>query len=112
MSELTVTATAEQATELAAQRIAAAITSGGQTHISLAGGHTPQATYRSLAGSVGDWSGVELWMGDERMVPPDDPENTARMVRETLVDRIAGEAPVLQEVRTDLDPETAAADYA
>lgn len=109
---LTVTPTAEQATDLAAARIAVAIGAGSGAHMSLAGGHTPIATYERLAASVTDWTGVELWMGDERMVPPDDPENTARMVRETLIDRIEGTPPILQQVRTEFEPEAAASEYA
>ena len=33
------------------------------------GGHTPRATYERLATLVDDWEGVELWLGDERLVP-------------------------------------------
>ena len=47
---------------------------GRTVHLSLAGGTTPRAAYERLAALVDDWAGVELWLGDERLVPPDDPE--------------------------------------
>ena len=34
---------------------------------------------------VDDWKGVELWLGDERLVPPDNPETNYRLVAETLL---------------------------
>jgi 6-phosphogluconolactonase len=72
----------------AADLIAAAITSGTTT-IGLAGGSTPQATYERLPGRNLDWSGVMLWLGDERWVPPDHPDSNARMARRAFVDEVA-----------------------
>ncbi len=74
---------------LAAERLADAIAAGrrqGRTvHLSLAGGNTPRAAYERLAALVDDWDGVELWLGDERLVPPDDPESNYRLLAETLL---------------------------
>ena len=49
LTRLTVTATAAEATDLAAERIAAAIARGRPSQIALAGGNTPRATYERLA---------------------------------------------------------------
>ena len=91
MARLTVTGTAAQAAGLAAERltdaIGAARREGRTAHLSLAGGHTPAATYDRLASLVDDWSEVELWLGDERMVPPSDPESNFRMLTDTLLER-------------------------
>jgi len=35
-----------------------------------------------------DWSLVDIFMGDERVVPPDDPDANQRLVREAVVDRV------------------------
>lgn len=83
--------------------------------ISLAGGNTPRALYSELAKAKFrdriDWRRVELFWGDERFVPRDDPRSNYRMVRETLL----AHAPVLIDhvhpVVTDGDPDTAARAY-
>jgi 6-phosphogluconolactonase len=104
---LTISADPEVAARTAAERVAAAIAAaraeGRQAHLSLAGGHTPRRAYEILAGLVDDWTGVHLWFGDERCVPPDDPESNYRLVAESLlaaasvpdeqVHRIVGERP-------------------
>jgi 6-phosphogluconolactonase len=67
----------------------------------LSGGPTAKACYEHLAAAtVGeadasgtladtfDWSVVDIYMGDERVVPPDDPDANQRLVREAIVDRV------------------------
>jgi 6-phosphogluconolactonase len=53
----------------------------------LSGGGTAAECYRSLAAHRDvDWSGVDVFLGDERCVPPDDPDSNHRMIAETLLD--------------------------
>jgi 6-phosphogluconolactonase len=89
MAQVTVTDSAAEATDLAAEQLAEAIAAGRRpghiVHLALAGGNTPRAAYERLATLVDDWEGVELWLGDERLVPPDDPESNYRLVAETLL---------------------------
>jgi len=61
----------------------------------LSGGSTPRATYVGLARSwlhapdgSPDWTRVHLFWGDERYVPPDDPQSNYRMAREALIDHV------------------------
>lgn len=57
----------------------------------LSGGPTARRCYERLAASsagVVDWRTVDVLMGDERCVPPDDPDANQRLVREALLDRI------------------------
>lgn len=56
----------------------------------LSGGATARRCYERLAASTPkpDWSGVDVYMGDERCVPPDDPDSNHRMVAEALLRRI------------------------
>jgi 6-phosphogluconolactonase len=35
-----------------------------------------------------DWSVIDIYMGDERIVPPDDDDANQRLVREAIVDRV------------------------
>ncbi|HZT97789.1 MAG TPA: 6-phosphogluconolactonase [Chloroflexota bacterium] len=57
--------------------------------VALSGGSTPRPLYEMLSQppDVGrlEWNGVQLYFGDERVVPPEDPSSNFRMVRETLL---------------------------
>ncbi len=59
----------------------------------LSGGPTARRCYecvaRTAAGTI-DWSLVDLLMGDERCVAPDDPDANQRLVREALIDPVGG----------------------
>ncbi len=54
----------------------------------------PSATPMARSGTVPmahpafDWSLVDIYMGDERLVPPDDDDANQRLVREAIVDRV------------------------
>ena len=86
---------------------------GPRFALMLSGGPTAQACYECLrAATVGDagdiadasvgagsgtvptahpafdWSLVDIYMGDERIVPPDDADANQRLVREAIVDKV------------------------
>ena len=53
----------------------------------LSGGGTAEECYAALAGRTDlDWASVDVYLGDERCVPPDDADSNHRMVTETLLD--------------------------
>jgi 6-phosphogluconolactonase len=65
----------------------------------LSGGSTARACYEHLAAATGpsagvplgptiDWSRVDVFVGDERIVPPGDPDANQRLIREALLDRV------------------------
>jgi 6-phosphogluconolactonase len=64
---------------------ARAIAARGRFRVALAGGATPRALYPRLVDTV-DWTRTHVFFGDERAVPPDDPQSNYRMARETLLD--------------------------
>jgi 6-phosphogluconolactonase len=104
-------ATAEAAADLIADRIAAAQSARGVAHVSLAGGTTPRRAYELLAVRLADRERVEWWFGDERCVPPDDPESNYRLVSESLIAR--GIPPeCVHRVHGEDPPDLAAAAYA
>lgn len=108
---LTVAGTAQEAAAVVADRLAAAAAAGGD--VSLAGGRTPALAYGLLAARAGiDWTRVRLWFGDERCVPPDDPESNYRLVAETLLGPAAVPAESVRRIRGEDDPDAAAAAYA
>jgi 6-phosphogluconolactonase len=69
-----------------------AIARDGQFHVALSGGSTPKALFRLLASDEFrqqiDWPRVHLFWGDERAVPPDDPESNYGMTRRELLIRV------------------------
>jgi len=57
----------------------------------LSGGATAAACYdRAAERAEIDWSLVDVYLGDERLVPPEDPDANQRLVREHLVDPLGG----------------------
>ena len=91
-----------------------AIGAQGRFAVGLSGGSTPKALYSLLATSYADfvWSRVFLFFGDERHVPPTDPESNYRMVNESLLTKIAIPAENVFRVRAENpDAAAAAADY-
>jgi 6-phosphogluconolactonase len=87
----------------------------GFFHLALAGGNTPRTLYELLATDFRDripWNRVHLFWGDERYVPPTDPESNYRLVRESLLDHIEIPASNVHQMRTDFeDPDEAAKYY-
>lgn len=80
----------------AAARLAAelrrVLESGATCSLALAGGGTPRPVYQRLAAELPGrevWSRIDVYFGDERCVPPDDPASNYRMARESLLDRVA-----------------------
>jgi 6-phosphogluconolactonase len=114
MTKLTVVpdpeAVARRTAERLAEEIAAAQARGSSAvHVALAGGSSPQRANEVLAGMDVDWSGVHLWLSDERCVPADHEDANQLMVVRSLVERIEGPVrPVLHGVRGELEPEDAA----
>ncbi len=98
---------------LAAQ---AAFRAKGRFNLCLSGGNTPRLLYSLLAAPPFleqiDWTRVDLFWGDERCVPPEDPESDFRMARESLIDRLPpGQAPRIYRLMGELVPQFAASSY-
>ena len=91
-----------------------AIGAQGRFSVALSGGSTPKALYSVLASSYANfaWNRVFLFFGDERHVPPTDPDSNYRMVNETLLSRIAIPAEnVFRVAAENPDAAAAALDY-
>jgi 6-phosphogluconolactonase len=58
------------------------------------------------------WPSVHVFWCDERCVPAEDLSSNYRQARELLLSRVPVAAQNIHRVRTELDPELAAADYA
>ena len=108
-------ALARAVAERVAARAADAIAKRSRFTLALAGGSTPAAAYRLLAGAefAGriDWSRVQVFWGDERCVEPDAPQSNYRMAREALLDHVPIPAASIHRIRGELDPREAAEEY-
>jgi 6-phosphogluconolactonase len=93
-----------------------AIRDRGVCTLALSGGETPRGLYRRLAAvpsaKAPDWSRIHLCFGDERMVPPDDPESNYGMVRHELICRVPLPAGNVHRICGERPHEIAAAEYA
>jgi 6-phosphogluconolactonase len=66
-----------------------AVRSRGRFTVALSGGSTPKSLYALLAQNPSlAWDKIHFFFGDERHVPPDNPESNYRMVRESLLSKV------------------------
>jgi len=75
--------------------------------MALSGGDTARRCYERLAADAGtqiDWWKVDLYWGDERCVPADDPDSNYHLARQSLLDRV-GAANASYPMRCDDGPE-------
>jgi 6-phosphogluconolactonase len=81
--------------------------------IALSGGNTPAPIYGRIAAEAHDvpWESVRFTFGDERCVPPDDPQSNFRMVRENLFVPAGIPEKSIMRMRGEIDPQIAAQEY-
>lgn len=104
-------ADAFQAAQWISAKAHAAIASHGLFRLSLAGGTTPAAIYRELAKVSLPWDRVQLTFGDERGVPPEDPQSNYQMSKLSLLDHAPIPPGNVFRIRGEIDPEAAALEY-
>lgn len=102
---------AERAAALVLQAAGRAIAAEGRFTLCLAGGDTPRAVYRRLSSAALEWKRVHLFWGDERAVPPDDPQSNFRMVKEELLSRAQVPEENVHRILAEKPAEQAAAAY-
>jgi 6-phosphogluconolactonase len=87
----------------------------GRFLVALSGGSTPRALYHHLA-SPGysdrmPWDAFHVYWGDERCVPPTDPDSDYRMAKETLLDHVPIPPGRIHRISGEDPPDRAAEDY-
>ncbi len=106
---------ARQAAASFVEQAAAAIAARGRFSVALSGGTTPRIVFRFLAGPEFapqvDWSRVHVFWGDERAVPPDDPESNFRLAQEHLLQPLGLAPENIHRIEGELPPAEAAAHY-
>jgi len=101
------------AAEFILQHARAALAERDQFRIALSGGNTPRPVYSEFARIARDlpWDRVHFTFGDERCVPPDDPQSNFRMARESLFVLAAVPQKSIARMRGEIDPQLAAGEY-
>src|SRR6185369_4084267 len=90
----------------------------GFCRLALSGGSTPKSVHGLLAAdTLADpgrvpWDGVQIFFGDERVVPAEHPDSNYRMARETLLSKVPVKPSSVHRVETEQEPATAAKLYA
>lgn len=119
--ELFIAGTPDDLAREAAARFAEAahqaILERGRFAVALSGGSTPRRLYSLLAQppflQAVDWARVFIFFADERFVPPDHPDSTLLLARETLLDQVPIPTENVFPMLTEGDtPEQCAAAYA
>jgi len=103
--------TPEELANLLAGRLLSWIGENSQNlyHIALSGGHTPSLLFKVLADRYREsfpWQRIQLWWGDERMVPPDNQESNFKVANELLISKISIPADHVHRIRGEADPVT------
>jgi 6-phosphogluconolactonase len=102
------------AAELVAEIAEGAVAARGRFAMALSGGHTPELLYRMLASDYRDrmpWESTHLYFGDERCVPPTDPDSNYRMADAALVSQVPGLERRTHRIEGELGAVDAASRY-
>ncbi len=106
---------AEAVAQAACQRILKiareAIAVRGQFRLVLAGGTTPERTYRLLAGTQADWPHWHLYFGDERCLPNTHPGRNSQMAEQAWTGRVDIPPSQIHPIPAELGPEQGAKNY-
>lgn len=105
---------AKQAAEKAVEILKAATTQNGSATWVLAGGTAPMKAYEIIATDYVkslDWSRVWFILGDERIVPLNDPLSNWHQIERTLLSKLPVETNNLLRPKYELSTKLAAQDY-
>ena len=108
-------AIARAAVEYITNTCSRAIRSRQVAYLALAGGGTPRAAYSLLSqpeyASRIDWSRLQIFWSDERLVPSDHAESNYRLAAEALLLRVPIPSQNIHRMRGELAPTEAAQEY-
>jgi len=102
----------QRSLELTLSKIQTAINDRGLCTIALSGGSTPKPLYEAIATQQLPWNKIHVFWGDERYVPPENPDSNQLMARRAWLDRVDIPAENIHSIPTDeVDPAVAAHKY-
>lgn len=96
----------EAAADVFARAAVDAVRRTGRFSVALAGGSTPKGLYSRLATDVRcrnlvPWSEIDFFWGDERHVPPGDPQSNYRMANETMLSKVPAQPERVHRVQSE-----------
>ncbi|MCL8206970.1 MAG: 6-phosphogluconolactonase [Actinomycetia bacterium] len=94
------------------QEVIAGAPAARTCRIALAGGETPRPWYQALARTPLPYDRLELFWGDERVVPPDHPDSNAGWARRLWLDHVPLDPARIHPWPTEKEPTDAARAYA
>jgi 6-phosphogluconolactonase len=107
-------AVAEETAKRTADACARAVAARGACALALSGGETPKPLYALLAAepyrSRIPWDRVDVFWGDERCVPPDDPRSNFKTANDLLLSKVPVSAGRIHRMPGDTPDHAAAAD--
>ena len=83
-------------------------------HLALSGGKTPSLLFSLLSEKYTNqlnWSKIHFWWGDERMVPPADPESNFGVVNKLLFSKIGIMPDQIHRIKGESDPISETIEY-
>jgi len=75
----------ENLAEAVVEKLRAAIANSGRASLAVSGGNTPKALFKALSHCDVSWQNVDIYLVDERDVPPSDDRSNEKLVRQTLL---------------------------
>jgi 6-phosphogluconolactonase len=113
MSLETIVDKPESIPEILARRFEAgartALEARGRFSLALPGGSVATTCFPRLAACSVDWSRIEFFWGDERGVPPTDPDSNYGLARNHWLDRVPADPARVHRIRGEREDLTAAA---
>ena len=100
-----------------AKHVSNAVHTKGVFTVALSGGSTPKSMYSLLANDESwraslPWTKMHFFWGDERPVPPDDPESNYGLAYQAMLSKVPVPAANMHRIRgEEPDPAQAAQDY-
>ena len=103
-----------RASQIISAHLELALDQRDRAQISLSGGSTPEKTYELLSKEQLPWNRVEIFLGDERWVDPQDISSNAFMINRTLLKSGPGSKATFHSVPVIemISPEASAKAYA
>lgn len=93
----------ERSLELVLSQIHSSISSRGLCTIALSGGSTPKPLYEAIATQNLPWEKIHVFWGDERYVPPANPDSNQGMARRAWLDKVNIPPENIHPMPTDAD---------
>ncbi len=103
--------TAAECAALITDKLRQALKERGQATLALSGGSTPAKLFPRLAEADLDWSRVQVFFVDERMVPPTDDASNFRLAQSLFLALPPVPVANVHRIRGEDDPEESAAAY-